>query len=79
MNRRTWQGTAGIVTAECTGSAISLVSLLPADGYKYEQDDRGPDELRVEFETFDERSRTRVEASCHNGVPEFAVDQRTKG
>ena len=51
----------------------------PADGYKVEQDDRGPDELRVEFETLDERSRTRVEASCQDGVPVFEVDQRTKG
>jgi len=78
-NRRTWQGAAGYVTAECTGSAISLGAAQPADGYQVEQDDRGSDELRVEFETLDERSRTRVEASCQNGVPVFEVDQRTKG
>ncbi len=78
-NRRTWQGPAGYVTAECAGSAISLVSLLPTDGYKYEVDDRGPGELRVEFETLDERSRTRVEAACQDGVPVFEVDDRTKG
>ena len=78
-NRRTWRGAAGYVTAECTGSAISLGAAQPADGYKVEQDDRGSNELRVEFETLDERSRTRVEAACQDGLPVFEVDQRTKG
>ena len=78
-NRRTWRGAAGYVTAECAGSAISLTAAQPADGYKVEQDDRGHDEFRVEFETLDERSRTRVEAACQDGAPVFEVDQRTKG
>jgi hypothetical protein len=78
-NRRTWRGAAGYVTAECTGSAITLRAAQPADGYQVEQDDDGPGRLRVEFDTLDERSRTRVEATCRAGVPDFAVDQRTKG
>jgi hypothetical protein len=70
--RRAWQGAAGIVIAECRGSAISLKGAQPASGWSVEVDDTGPDRVRVEFESGD--ARTRVEARCAGGAPEFEVD-----
>jgi hypothetical protein len=69
--RRTWQGAAGVVVAECRGGAIGLVGAQPASGWSVEVDDTGPDDLRVEFENGD--ARVRVEASCVDGTPSFAV------
>ena len=34
-----------------------------------EIDDRGPDRVRVEFEQAGDGSRSRVEASCVDGLP----------
>jgi hypothetical protein len=70
--RRSWQGAAGVVAAECQGGAISLVSARPNSGWSIEVDHTGPDDLRVEFENSD--GRVRVEARCAGGTPAFAVD-----
>ncbi len=48
-------------------------------GFRIEQDDTGPEEIRVEFESLDERSRTRVEAVCRAGTPVFEVDRVSVG
>jgi hypothetical protein len=70
--RRTWQGAAGVVVAECRGGAISLVGAQPASGWTVELDKTGPEELRVELENGE--VRVRVEASCADGAPTFSVD-----
>ena len=77
--RGSWRGEQGFVVAECRGSAIALVGAQPASGWKLEVDDQGPDEVRVEFETSDERTRVRVEGVCVDGAPAFSEDTRTKG
>ncbi len=74
--RRSWQGAAGVVVAECRGGAISLGSAQPNSGWWIEVDDAGPDNLRVEFENADD-ARVRVEARCVDGTPSFAVDSDT--
>ncbi len=70
---RTWHGAAGVVSAECDGAAIRLTLATPTSGYAQEVDETGPDRVRVEFET--DESRTRVEARCVDGIPEFSEDR----
>ncbi len=60
------------MVAECRGGAIALDSARPNSGWWIEVDHTGPDELRVEFENGD--ARVRVEATCVDGTPSFAVD-----
>lgn len=69
---RTWQGSAGYVSAACRGSSIELTGATPSSGFTMEVDDVGPDRIRVEFEN--DESRTRVEAECVDGVPVFSDD-----
>jgi hypothetical protein len=69
--RRSWQGAAGVVVAECQGGAISLASARPNSGWSMEVDHTGPDDVRVEFENGD--GRVRVEATCAGGTPSFVV------
>ena len=73
--RRSWQGAAGVVSAECRGTAVRLVGAVPNSGYGVEVDDQGPARLRVEFESGDGDRRTRVEAVCSGGVPVFTEDR----
>ena len=68
---RTWHDSAGAVSAECRGATIGLTGSTAYSGYSLEVDERGPDRVRVEFET--EERRTRVEAECRDGVPVFSV------
>ena len=70
---RTWQGSAGVVSAECRGATIRLTGASPTSGFAVEVDDDGPDRVRVEFDS--EESRTRVEAACVAGVPAFTEDR----
>ena len=72
LERRSWRGTAGVVVAECRGSAIALGAAQPTSGWSIEVDHTGPDDLRVEFENGD--ARVRVDASCVGGIPSFSVD-----
>lgn len=69
----TWTGTGGRLTASCEGNAISLGGAVPADGYWAKPYERGPDRLRVDFESKDDDDRTevRVYAVCVDGRPEF--------
>jgi len=70
---RTWHDSAGAVSAECRGATIRLTGSTAYSGYSLEVDERGPDRVRVEFET--EERRTRVEAECSGGEPVFSVDR----
>lgn len=74
--RRSWQGPAGVVSAECRGAAARLTGATPTSGYGVEVDDTGPDRLRVEFESGDGDRRTRVEATCRAGVPVFTAEDK---
>lgn len=74
--RRSWQGRAGVVFAECRGTAIRLTGASPTSGYAAEVDDSGPDRVRVEFESEDGDRRTWVEAECRAGVPAFTEDRQ---
>jgi hypothetical protein len=70
---RSWQGSAGVVTVECRGPNISLKGAQPNSGWSIDVDRRGPDEVRVDFESGERR--TRVQAECVGGTPRFDVDQ----
>lgn len=73
--RRTWQGAGGLVTVECRGGRISLVSTSSDVGFVVDPEERGPDEVRVAFEgQGDEGRETTVRARCEGGVPVFEVD-----
>ena len=72
--RRSWQGSAGVVTVECRGARIELKGAQPNSGWSIEIDDRGPDEVRVDFDSNDGDRRTRVESVCVGGTPRFEVD-----
>ena len=74
---RTWQGAAGVVSVSCRGLVISRDSAFAYSGYELEEDDVGPDRVRVEFENDD--GRTRVEAECVDGVPVFSDDRSGEG
>ena len=76
--RRSWQGPAGVVSAECRGAAVRLTGATPTSGYGVEVDDTGPDRLRVEFESGDGDRRTRVEATCRAGIPVFTAEDKGK-
>ena len=70
--RRTWQGAGGLVTVECRGATISLVSTSADAGFVVEPESRGPDEVRVGFEgQGDEGRDTSVRAHCEGGTPVF--------
>ena len=70
--RRTWQGSAGVVTVECNGATISLKGAQPNSGWSIDIEERGPEEVRIDFEG-DER-RTRVQSECVGGTPQFDVE-----
>jgi hypothetical protein len=67
------------VTASCSATTVALVQARPASGWRVEVDSSGPDLVRVELETADERTRVRVEAVCRDAVPVFTSETRTKG
>jgi hypothetical protein len=71
--RRSWQGSAGVVTVECRGASISLQGAQPNTGWSIDIDERGPEEVRVDFDSGERR--TRVQAQCVGGSPRFSVDQ----
>lgn len=75
--RRSWQGSAGSVTVECQGPRISLQGAQPNTGWSIDVDDRGPDKVRVDFESNNGERRTRVMAECVGGTPRFDVDSDT--
>ena len=70
---RSWQGSAGVVTVECRGPDISLKGAQPNSGWSIDVDRRGPDEVRIDFENGERR--TRVQSECVGGTPRFDVDQ----
>jgi hypothetical protein len=74
--RRTWQGSSGLVIAVCDPGGVRLVSAQPIDGFHAEVKDAGPEELEVEFEGREDQSDgdVTVVARCSDGVPGFTVE-----
>jgi hypothetical protein len=73
--RRTWQGTGGYVVVVCTGPTISLAAAQPDAGFRVEVDERGPVEVRVEFEEqVEEERKSEVRGTCVDGLPVLQVD-----
>jgi hypothetical protein len=72
---RSWSGEAGTVTASCTGSTVSLVSAVPAVGYRAHADGSGTRQLEVEFESAEgEDHETHLKVWCDSGAPVFRRD-----
>ena len=69
-----WTGAAGKLTARCRGDRISLVAATPAVGFSVEIRDRGPEQLRLEFEGRESEQETSLRATCVDGRPEFAKE-----
>jgi hypothetical protein len=70
-----WSGEAGTVTASCTGSVVSLVSAVPAVGYRAQVDGGGSRPLEVEFESSaGEDHEAHLKVSCADGKPVFRRD-----
>jgi hypothetical protein len=63
----------GTMVARCAGGLVELLSWSPAQGYRVERADRGPDStIEVEFESSDRE--VEVEIHCEDGVPESSVE-----
>lgn len=69
---RTWVGTGGRVTASCTGSRVALESASPADGWRVEVGNRGPETVEVTFKRAE--SEVQVRARCNGGEPTFPAE-----
>ncbi|MEH1013507.1 septum formation initiator [Micromonospora sp. CPCC 206060] len=71
--RRSFATRGGSVVAECAGREVRLVSWAPAQGYRVEEADRGPDDdVEVTFDGPGGRSEVRI--VCSGGVPVIGAD-----
>lgn len=70
----TWTGRPGSIALECTGSVRSGLVVVPADGYRWELDDRTSSAVKVKFERTSSEGEVEVWASCQSGVPRFQAD-----
>lgn len=70
----TWTGSAGSVKVTCTGATIAYDSALPANGYRFEVGDKGPEHVEVEFENTSTERQTKVVATCSSGAPAFRTE-----
>lgn len=68
-----WNGTGGRVTVRCSGDSISLGTAVPDVGYTAEVKDKGPEQLRLEFEAKVSglASETKLVAVCRDGSAQF--------
>ena len=72
VQRRTWQGPGGFVSAECRGERISLQAAQADSGFSVEVAERGPETIHVHFEGREDEGReSEVEGRCRDGVPVF--------
>jgi hypothetical protein len=70
--RRTWDSAAGSLVVACRGGSITFGGAHANPGWSLEVDDRGPEEVQVEFESSGEADDVRVEATCVGGQPQFS-------
>ncbi len=72
--RRTWQGPGGFVAAVCHGRSISLDAAQADSGFRVVVEDRGPEQVHVNFRgQGDEGRETEVQARCQGGTPVFST------
>ena len=70
---RTITSAGGSVTVACTGvETIRMAAALPGAGWQSQVEERGPQEVEVEFVQGD--AEVRVRARCQDGVLESDVD-----
>ncbi len=70
---RTITSAGGTVTVACTGAeTIRMAAALPGAGWQSQVEERGPDEVEVEFVQGD--AEVRVRARCKDGGLESDVD-----
>lgn len=63
----------GTAVARCVEGLVELLSWSPAQGYRVDNADRGPDQtVEVEFESSDHE--VEVEIHCEDGVPERSAE-----
>lgn len=74
---RVWDVAGGVVSASCTGQAITLLYATPADGWTVEVGSTGPEHVEVELRSGE--TETKVRAVCVAGVPEHEVRQDDGG
>lgn len=74
---RVWDVAGGVVSASCTGQAITLLYAAPADGWTVEVGSTGPEHVEVELRSGE--TETKVRAVCVAGVPEQEVRQDDGG
>lgn len=72
LTTATWVGGAGRVTTACQGGHIWLQAAVPANGYRVEVSDRGPQRVEVKFES-SESSEVEVSATCARRGPVYTV------
>jgi hypothetical protein len=77
--RRSWNGAAGHVVAECQGSTGQLVSAFPGTGWRYTVVDRGPTLVTVRFQRLGEDHYVTVSAGCVTGAPRFSTSDGEPG
>ncbi len=68
---RSWQGSAGTVVTECTGSRIELRGAQANPGWRVQVEERGPEEVSVHFEQGGDGAEAEVRARCTGGEPRY--------
>jgi hypothetical protein len=65
--------TGGTVTVQCINDVASYVSGRPAGGYQIQVENRGPEEVEVQFAN--DIAEWHVKATCHGGVVTFTTTE----
>jgi hypothetical protein len=70
---KTFNTGGGTLTVECQGSAISLVSASPANGYTLMVHSSGPTSVSLDFAK--QTQDWSVHVTCQNGQPVAFIDE----
>ncbi len=69
---KTFAVQGGTIAAACSGSAVSLKSAQPQNGWQVEVHDRGPQSLEITFRSGEKETEARIR--CSGGVPVLSTD-----
>lgn len=76
--RKVLSSIGGTVIARCSGGLVRLESWSPANGFRTNHVDSGPDSTaEIEFES--EHDRYKLEISCRSGVPTAQIEHDDRG
>jgi hypothetical protein len=70
-NTASFANEGGVVTLSCTGTAVSLVSATPRQGYTVSVGNSGPSEVEVAFKSTSHDAE--IHGRCSGGVPVATV------